>query len=718
VAVSLAMPQHVPTEPFSSRCCPTAVLHLLHNQLVSHPRTAPATIPTATVTMLPFASAIRRSSNVAHEIRAVDRGRVRRLIAVSFPLSPLAFLLLALSAPPLAAQGEPHTRSAATAVSAPIGDVIYEVTVDSLTTRSRSIVVAMHFRPVGPGPVVLALPAWTPGHYTLLWFARRLSNFSPTQGGVALHWHQLDYQTWQLDSVKQGSAVSVAFDYLADTIDRAAAWSRSNSFGFFNGTNVFMYPVGRGFSWPAQVIIHTSRGWKIATGMTALPQMDMPAMHHDYDVEHHFSATNYHDLVDMPFFIGDFDFDSVAVASAVGGRPDHWVRAATYPPGATSGARMTRLLGWLAKLAPTHARVFDDMPWQTYTVLQITDPFPNGGGLEHQNSQLDEIPPSGADDPFLPGLYSHEMFHAWNVKRLRPADMFPYRYDDVDPTEWLWVSEGVTDYYADLGVVRSGIGDSTGFFAATAGKMTTIAAVTPTALTDASLRPWINPTDGSGGLYYPKGSLAGFMLDVLIRDASDNRRSLDDVMRSLYKSTYKQGRGFTTADWWSAVILAATPGRPAIPIPEVRRRYIEGRDPMPWATIAPLAGLRLGHDTTHVVRVGASLVPDSAAGGMRVTRVVPGSAAAAAGFMPGDILLTLGDITAASNAAMDQFRRRYANVPATTISATYRRGGETRTTQVTIHPVVESSFRLDPDPDASLKAVRIRHGLVTGTTGQ
>ena len=193
-------------------------------------------------------------------------------------------------------------------------------------------------------------------------------------------------------------------------------------------------------------------------------------MHHDYNVDHHFSATNYHDLVDMPFFIGDFDFDSVAVSSYVGGPPNHWVRAATYPPGATSGSRMTRLLGWLAKLAPTHAAVFDDMPWHTYTVLQITDPFPNGGGLEHQNSQLDEIAPSGADAPSLPALYSHEMFHSWNVKRLRPADMVPYRYDDTDPTEWLWVSEGVTDYYADLGVVRSGIGDSTGFYAATAQK--------------------------------------------------------------------------------------------------------------------------------------------------------------------------------------------------------------------------------------------------------
>jgi predicted metalloprotease with PDZ domain len=614
------------------------------------------------------------------------------------------------------AQGQPQTRSTTGVKSAPISKMVYEVTVDSLTTHARSLAVAAHFRVDGPGPVVLALPAWTPGHYELLWFARRVSSFSPTQGGIALPWHQLDFQTWQLDSVKPGSEVAVAFDYLADTIDRAVAWTRPNDFGFFNGTNVFMYPVGRGFDWSANVVIHTVRGWKIATGMTAQPQKDMPAMHHDYDVEYHYSATNYHDLVDMPFFIGNFDFDSVAVSSRVGGPPDHWVRAASYPAGSTTGTRMTRLLGWLAKIAPTHAAVFHDMPWQTYTVLQVIDEHPNGGGLEHQNSQLDEFPPSQADGEFLPYLYSHEMFHAWNVKRLRPADLVPYKYEDAQPTQWLWVSEGVTDYYADLGLVRSGIGDSTGFFNATAGKITSIAAVPPAALSDASLRPWIGPTDGSGGLYYPKGSLAGFMLDVLIRDASDNHRSLDDVMRKLYDSTYKRGRGFTAADWWGAVSRAATPGKPAIPFTEVRRRYIDGRDPMPWSTIVPLAGLRMAMDTSRVVRIGVGTEPDTAAGGLRVTRVVPRSAAAAAGIMTGDVLIAIGDIKLASDPSLAEFRRRYASANGTTVDVGLRRGTEMRIVPLQIRATLESAIRLEPAPDASPKAVRIRHGITTGAT--
>jgi len=119
------------------------------------------------------------------------------------------------------------------------------------------------------------------------------------------------------------------------------------------------------------------------------------------------------------------------------------------------------------------------------------------------------------------------------------------------------VSEGITDYYADLAVTRGGIVTPEQFMNFTSDKIGNVTDSPPTALEDASLSTWIHPTDGSEYLYYPKGSLAGLMLDILIRDASDNRRSLDDVMRGLYRTTYKQGRGFTAADWWRAVSTAA-----------------------------------------------------------------------------------------------------------------------------------------------------------------
>ncbi len=634
--------------------------------------------------------------------------------------------MLWLGAAPLrlSGQGEPMTRSAHLAHSAPITNISYEVTIDSETTAARSLAVAMHFRVAGPGPVVLALPAWTPGHYTLLWFARRISSFSPTSAGGPVEWSQLDFQTWRLDGLKPGSTVTVAFDYLADTNDRAVAWTRPD-FAFFNGTNLFMYPVAQGFNWPAEVDVQIPSNWRIATGMTAGAERRTGGMHHDYNVAHTFTASNYHDLVDMPFFVGNFDIDSIAVSAVAGGPKDHWVRAANYPAGVITGQRMTRWLNWLARIAPTHAAVFHDMPWSTYTVLQVTDPHPNGGGLEHQDSQLDEISPDWVDLPFVWSLYAPAMFHAWNVKRLRPADMVPYRYDDAQPTEWLWESEGVTDYYGALGTVRSGIVDSTAFFGSMASAMTSVAAAPRTAVTDASLRPWIDPTDGSEGLYYPKGSNIGFMLDILIRDASDDRHSLDDVMRSLYQSTYEQGRGYTSNEWWSAVSAVAVPHPLRFSLAEVRRRFVEGRDPIPWDAILPLAGLRIAQDTMQVVRLGVSTAPDSQ-GGVRVMYVAPHSAADTAGIKAGDRITQLGDVAIREPSSFETFRRRYANASGTTIAVSVIRGGSTSTPpsppetlsmEVPIRTARETTVRVEPDPAASAKAARVRHGLLTGTTG-
>ena len=129
-----------------------------------------------------------------------------------------------------------------------------------------------------------------------------------------------------------------------------------------------------------------------------------------------------------------------------------------------------------------------------------------------------------------------------------------------------------------------------------------------TALEDASLSTWIGPTDGTQYQYYPKGSLAGFMLDVLIRDASDNRRSLDDVMRELYGTTYKKGRGFTAADWWPAVSRAA--GRPLLHRVqhEVHRRP---RAVPLEPTSCPAPGCAMAADTVREPRVGLATAQDS-----------------------------------------------------------------------------------------------------------
>lgn len=599
---------------------------------------------------------------------------MRTLFSLSLLTAGAASLLSAQRTPPVPAPLR----------SAPITNVAYDVTFNRELGKRRALSVTMTFDVSGTQPVLLSLPAWTPGAYEITDFAKWVSNFTPTRGGQALEWDKLDYDTWRIRTAGAGP-VKVAFEFKADTLDNAMSWAR-DEFLLFNGTNVFMYPEGQSFAFPATVHISTESDWIVATGMTWGGTKDS------------YREGNYHDLVDMPFFVGRFDYDSVQVEGIT-------VRFATYPAGSLSGAPRAETWTRIQKMWPPMIQVFGDKPFKNYTIMQIADSsYQGASGLEHQNSHVDVITPLALGNPFLDGLYAHEIIHAWNVKRLRPADLYPYRYDRSQPTPWLWVSEGITDYYADLVMVRSQLVQPTDFYATTTGKIGNVDAEAPVALEDASLSTWIHPTDGTGYLYYDKGSLAGLMLDILIRDASNNRQSLDDVMRSVYQSAYKKDRGFTGTEWWAAVSKAAGGKSFA----DFNRLYVDGRAPYPWDSILPLAGMRLNREP----RVGIQSEPDSS--GVRVVAVAQGTSAALAGVKAGDYLVSVGDVPVTSVDFGPAFRQLYANKADAPYVITVRRGSETLKLDAKVQL---SNLKIEADPSSGDKATRIRDGILTGKTG-
>jgi predicted metalloprotease with PDZ domain len=606
------------------------------------------------------------------------------------PLTLGAFAALALFALPLPAQ---QRSTAPTPVrSAPVTNLRYEIAFDSATARRNTIGVTVSRDVGGTGPVLLSFPAWTPGSYEISNFARYVSRFTATASGKPLDWDKLDHDTWRIDPAG-ARTVTVTFDCRAASLDNAMAWSRAD-FAFVNGTNVFPYPEGRGYEFPAAVTVKTQPGWLVATGME--PAGTAGA----------FRESNYHDLVDKPFFIGRFDLDSVQVEG-------RWHRLATYPAGALTGPARSLLWNQIEKTVPPMSAVFQETPWRTYTTLLVFTPEVGGGSaLEHGNSHIGIYNPGFIGNPLLASITDHEIFHAWNVKRLRPADLWPYEYSRPQPTPWLWVSEGITDYYADLALVRGGVVDSAGFLGLTGEKMDQVSSQPAAALEDASLTTWIGPVDGSQYQYYPKGSLAGFMLDVLIRDGSDNRRSLDDVMRELYRGAYKKGRGFTAADWWPAVSRAAG-GRS---FAEFNARYIDGREPFPWDDILPRAGLRVASDTVREPRVGIASTQDSG-GAIMVNAVQPGGVAEAAGVQPGDQLLALGDVEVTDPDFGTAFRTRFGKNEGDSLPIRVRRGADTLTLHGTVTLVARVERRLGIDHRASAKAARIRSGIFRGTTG-
>jgi predicted metalloprotease with PDZ domain len=248
--------------------------------------------------------------------------------------------------------------------------------------------------------------------------------------------------------------------------------------------------------------------------------------------------------------------------------------------------------------------------------------------------------------------------------------------------------------------------------ALTADKASTVSEAPPTALEDASVSTWIHPEDGSGYLYYPKGSLAGLMLDITIRDASDNSHSLDDVLRQLYQTTYKKGRGYTGNDWWPAISQAAG-GRS---FTDFNTRYIDGRDPYPLDQILPLAGMRLRTDTLKVPRLGLQTVADS--NGIVIAGVLPGGPAQEAGVQAGDHLIALGDLSVTSPDFGPAFRARFGKQEGAPLPIKVRRGSDTLTLNAKVRLATRLERKIVADSAASPKAVRVRTGILKGITGR
>lgn len=597
-------------------------------------------------------------------------------------IARLRFLLLACLLPlGLASQSRP-------VVSAPVRDVRFEVVAGRAELAASVVEVIVRFQAEGRAPVLLSMPAWTPGSYEIANYARNLSEFAATQNGTPLRWDKLDPDTWRVVPAQAGS-IEVRYRIRADELDVAASWATSD-FAFLNGTNLFLAAEGR-LETPATVVVRTEPQWRVVSGLTSA------------DSTNQFLAADFHDLVDHPLFVGRFDLDSALV-------DEKWMRLATWPVGSVQGRRRAAYWDALSRSVEPLAAVFGEVPWPHYTVLQVaTEDFQGMSALEHATSELALVGEAFLDEPFVLSVHAHELAHAWNVKRLRPADLFPYRYDAPQPTTWLWVSEGITDYYADLALLRSGLVDESGFLETTLGKIESVEARPPTALEDASLQAWLGMQDGTGDLYYDKGSLAGLALDILIRDASNNARSLDHVMRELYDRTFRRGRGFTHDDFWNAV-ARATRGRA---FGDFERRYIDGREEFPWRDWLGRGGWRYVVETVSEPRLGARLSEHPR--GARVTLIDPAGMGARADLRVGDVILTIGGRSTRDPEFGRFWREAWGARPGATMPMTVLRGEREVTLAAVVEVLSRTERRIEPDPSASSKAQRIRAGILTGS---
>jgi predicted metalloprotease with PDZ domain len=395
-----------------------------------------------------------------------------------------------------------------------------------------------------------ALPAWIPGSYMIRDFARHFVSIRANSGRRAVALEKIDKHTWRAAPVS-GPLTVTAEVYAWDLSVRGAHLDASH--GFFNGSSVFLRVIGSEDR-ACQVEILPPKGaryrlWRVATAMKR-----SGARAFGFGC---YAAADYEELIDHPVEMGTFTHASFRAA---GVRHDVAITGQHH-------ADMQRLCRDLKRLCERQIRFFGaPAPMDRYLFL-VTAVGEGYGGLEHRASSAllcsrDDLPLRGMDESgesyrtFL-GLASHEYFHTWNVKRIKPAVFAPYRLDRESHTTLLWAFEGLTSYYDDLMLARSGL-ITRGQYLELIGRSITAHLRAPgrrrQSLAESSFDAWTKyyrQNENSPNAivsYYLKGSLVGLCLDLLIRSETRARRSLDDVMRALWRRYGRTGEGVGEGD--------------------------------------------------------------------------------------------------------------------------------------------------------------------------
>ena len=482
----------------------------------------------------------------------------------------------------------------------------------------------------------LSLPVWIPGSYLVREFARHLSDVRATQGGEPVELQQLDKASWVASCSGRAELVVSALVYAFDTSVRAAFLDASR--GFFNGTGLCLRVEGREAEAHRIQTGTLPRGWQVATAMRAVKV--------DAAGRGLYEAADYDELVDHPFELGTFwrgSFDAHGV-------PHAFVVAGALPD--FDGERLLADAQCIceAQIAFWHgAGKKARAPMDRYVFL-LNTAEDGHGGLEHRASTAllsarRNLPQRGraeTSDNYadLLGLISHEYFHTWNVKRLRPAEFERYDYTQENYTLLLWFFEGFTSYYDDLFLRRCGLIDTPRYLKLLARTITGVAA-TPgrqvQSVAQASFDAWVKyyrsdeNTPNATISYYAKGSLVALALDLTLRrDGS----SLDEVMRKLWKAS--DGGPIGEADIASA--LHQCGGRS---YERELAEWVHGTVELPLQGLLYSAGIEWQSQPATIAQRLGLRVNESALTGVKATHVLRGGAAEAAGIAAGDEILAV-----------------------------------------------------------------------------
>jgi predicted metalloprotease with PDZ domain len=447
----------------------------------------------------------------------------------------------------------------------------------------------------------LQLPVWSPGRYARMDFAKNVMGFGvTTPGGAEVAWDRENGSLWRVYP-RGARAVRVRYRVFANTLSGTFSVADTAHVNW-NGASLFMYVVGHKPD-PVRLTVVTPASWHLINGASTAPD------------QREFTFPDYDHLIDTPTEVARaFDVDSFRVN-------DRLYRVMVHHNGDEHGQR-ARFVKDVEKIVRYENTVIAPPPLEMYTFL-FNIGYHGSDGMEHlYSTQIQDPRPWSDTATVLPGITSaaHEYFHVWNVKRIRPIALGPFDYTTEQYQPSLWVAEGWTQYYGEIGLLRAGVVD-TAWYYRTLGTRIRMNLESPgRKYVSARMASFLAPFWDGGNppmavdrssyfTYYYKGDALALLLDLTIRARTNGARSLDDALRDLKKrswdapkaSYYLQGRGYTEDDVVAAVSEAAGTDMRAW-----FDRYVGGTEDPPFAETLALAGLRYdvrgeGDDREYVI---------------------------------------------------------------------------------------------------------------------
>ncbi len=493
-----------------------------------------------------------------------------------------------------------------------------------------------------PEKLRLKMPVWTPGSYLVREFSRNVldldAELSPS--GKKADSYKVSKNEWIIET-ERSPEIEIFYKVYAFELTVDTSYL-DNLHAIINGGSVFVYVEGMENIEGVLDIIPFSEWKEVSTGLKKVSKDDFEFVFPNYDI-----------LIDSPIEIGNQKVHSFDV----GGKK--------YEVSIFSQIMFDQasFVNDLRKIVETTVKVFQDVPYDKYLFLVDLMNDNSFGGLEHLNSTHCIAPVLRLDPPqeyhHLLSLFSHEFFHAWNVKRMRPRGLGPFDYSKETYTKSLWIAEGVTSYYDDLLIRGSGIYTISEYlesFSYNVSLMKTLPGARMQSAEEASFDSWIkhyrqNENSPNTILsYYTQGSVIGWMLDMEIRKSSGLSKTLDDAMRKTYRETFvAEGRGFSDEEFERNCVEVAGSDS----IKEIFRQRVSGRTDMDYDKYLGYSALKLMPKKVEPRAgfLGVRLREESGKG--LVSTVLSASSAETAGLSGNDEIVALNGIR------MDKSRLSY-----------------------------------------------------------